>query len=437
MMSQTAHQGIHTNNYTEAWHRVLKSKYILPNERRRIDHVVKILVEKVESNYRWTQARVEDGFMKQTSNKFQRRAKALADGYSAEFIALLGIRSIKNPSHFKINSFTNPELISYSVAYTHTHHCLKGQLTKCTCDHYMRFGSACKHMYYLARVQEMMVVETAATVTSIDDTDTRKTKATETTDYNMEILFPPSDSEVEIIRPLLRPQKRRIEETELSIPPGTSAKKQRLPYRRPALAQSIPFVTPSVAVDCSDGTCRKKFCTCPTLAENTDLALDLSGADFGTDEDRLRFKQKSEASARSALKRMLEIMKTIKNRREFVKNSSPAMMEYYMGCMYSIMKMVEVTCPGGYLTPEPQIPGASEASTMNGQQTQALMMNLQTAGWGYLKRVINLVGDENYCTNFCAVSTCLQLDLYKSRCWRALDTVLDNCPSLKTRTQIR
>ncbi|KAA1120234.1 hypothetical protein PGT21_037294, partial [Puccinia graminis f. sp. tritici] len=81
--------------------------------------------------------------------------------------------------------------------------------------------------------------------------------------------------------------------------------------------------------------------------------------------------------------------------------------------------------------------GASEAGRMNGQETEKLVMDLQTAGWGYMKRLNSLVAEERHRHSFCMHSSSWTVDLYKNRCWRLLETVLDNCPSLKAKRQIR
>ncbi|POW20306.1 hypothetical protein PSHT_03688, partial [Puccinia striiformis] len=96
---QTAHQGIHTNNYTESWHRILKYKFIPQTERRRMDEL------------------------------------------------------------FTINSFTNPLSAVYFVSYEQTATARKSRITRCSCPHFERYGSACKHMFYLAMIYNMLVVE--------------------------------------------------------------------------------------------------------------------------------------------------------------------------------------------------------------------------------------------------------------------------------------
>lgn len=93
---QTDHQGIHTNNYTESWHRLLKTSYLPPLEQLRIDEVVQILTDNVESHYRWAQIQVGIGFAAQTTNQFQQRAKLLAEAFTKEDLQLLGVACSQN-----------------------------------------------------------------------------------------------------------------------------------------------------------------------------------------------------------------------------------------------------------------------------------------------------------------------------------------------------
>jgi hypothetical protein len=88
---QINHQGIHTNNYTKSWHRLLKNSYLPASERLRIDKVVQILTDKVESHYCCSQNQVESGFAGQTSNKFQMRQKLVANAFTTDDMDMLGI----------------------------------------------------------------------------------------------------------------------------------------------------------------------------------------------------------------------------------------------------------------------------------------------------------------------------------------------------------
>jgi hypothetical protein len=75
----------------------LKTSYLNPVERLRIDDVVQILTDDVELHYRWAQLQVEGGFAAQTTNQLQQRAKLLAEAFTPEEMQLLGIACSENP----------------------------------------------------------------------------------------------------------------------------------------------------------------------------------------------------------------------------------------------------------------------------------------------------------------------------------------------------
>ncbi|WAR56644.1 hypothetical protein PtB15_7B494 [Puccinia triticina] len=86
----TTHQGIKTNNYVEAWHRVLKTQYIPPPKKHQIDKFVQILCHDVEVTNRNKHDSVDCGYKAQVFNEFQERSKKLADGYTMAALTILG-----------------------------------------------------------------------------------------------------------------------------------------------------------------------------------------------------------------------------------------------------------------------------------------------------------------------------------------------------------
>jgi len=153
------HQGIHTNNYTESWHRILKTHYLPPPERRRMDEVVQIFRDDVLPSYQRNTARVELGFQKQTTNKYQLRSKMLAKSYTPDSLRLIGAALIESQSHFTIGSFTNPLEATWTITRQAGQQGGKDRLTTCTCPHFRTTSSACKHMYYVAQQHRLLVVE--------------------------------------------------------------------------------------------------------------------------------------------------------------------------------------------------------------------------------------------------------------------------------------
>jgi hypothetical protein len=75
----------------------LKTSYLPPPDRLRIDKVLQILTDEVESHYRWVQLQVEGGFAGQTTNQFQQRAKLLAEAFTEEELQLLGVVCSETP----------------------------------------------------------------------------------------------------------------------------------------------------------------------------------------------------------------------------------------------------------------------------------------------------------------------------------------------------
>ncbi|KAA1129280.1 hypothetical protein PGTUg99_022975 [Puccinia graminis f. sp. tritici] len=154
----TPHQGIHTNNYTEAWHRILKTHFINTGERRQIDEVVQVLTDEVHTLYLMSHLQVAKGLKFQRTNKFQSFAKAKADGYNPTIMALLGINVGKFVNDVRLLFIILACLDSDSDASVLAGK--RGKITNCTCEYFIRYGSACKHMYYLAQTYSLLVVET-------------------------------------------------------------------------------------------------------------------------------------------------------------------------------------------------------------------------------------------------------------------------------------
>jgi hypothetical protein len=67
-------------------------------------------------------------------------------------------------AQFLISLFTHPTTLAYVVMFEQSRIGNKDKLICCTCPHFMSYGShACKHIYYLAREFNMLVVESHKT----------------------------------------------------------------------------------------------------------------------------------------------------------------------------------------------------------------------------------------------------------------------------------
>ncbi|OAV84790.1 hypothetical protein PTTG_31058, partial [Puccinia triticina 1-1 BBBD Race 1] len=90
---------MHTNNYTEAWHLILKSKFIPPPKRRRINELTQIFCDVIEPYFSREFYQVDTGFLRQCANLYQQKSKDRADGYSKEHLALIGAEIHRHPEH--------------------------------------------------------------------------------------------------------------------------------------------------------------------------------------------------------------------------------------------------------------------------------------------------------------------------------------------------
>jgi hypothetical protein len=143
-----------------------------------MDAVVQLFSDQAEPNFQMEKVHIELGFKKQRTNKFQLHAKCLGDSYTPCVFSLLGIQVIRTATHvgrhlycllifewwfatlqFTINSFTNPSLFTYIVVYTPMEMQHKGWIYSCNCPHFACYSSGCKHMYYLAARNKMLVTK--------------------------------------------------------------------------------------------------------------------------------------------------------------------------------------------------------------------------------------------------------------------------------------
>ncbi|EFP88016.2 uncharacterized protein PGTG_13820 [Puccinia graminis f. sp. tritici CRL 75-36-700-3] len=289
---QTAHQGIHTNNYTEAWHRVLKARY-LTKDKCRIDEVIQILADEVATDYRFNCKQVNMGFAPQTTNKFQMRSKILADSYTKESLLLLGVGQFQHDLHFFTSSFTNPIDQAYTVHFELGRPGHMPRLRKCTCAHFLQFASACKHMYYFAREHQMLVIE------QVDPSEWHNptTWAPEPSQRRELILIDDVDSDIKIVNPKTSSKQMRGKENHNSAA-DTSTKRTR------------------VHIPCS-GTLSDSL----TLAmlqptHSTMLTSTQSNKEVAMVDNNI-LNARAQSSGLNTLKWVVEVLKTVKNRKDF------------------------------------------------------------------------------------------------------------------------
>ncbi|KAH9469885.1 hypothetical protein Pst134EA_007157 [Puccinia striiformis f. sp. tritici] len=380
----TAHQGIHTNNYTEAWHGLLKRKYLPAKGQRRIDEVVKVFVNRVEGSYRWTQKRAESGFLPQRANKFQQRAQRTAASLSQEWLKAKGVKLIKTPPQ------ANP---SPSI---------------------------------LASVTQAL--QSSSPVSDWgDDSDVEVVRLT---DPEIECLTAPPD-EIEVIKPLHRTLKRARCGPE---GPGTQGISGKVPPRRVALWNSKPLVVPSLPPMASGSSARPAPSAVSLFC---DIMMNGLGSDDTHIEERLRANQRLYTSARFAVKEAIGVLKAKNRQIEVAASASPTNMATFMTSTHAILRMVEEATPGSTLTHLATLPGVTEAHRMNAKEIAALVLSLLLQGWEYLKRANGRMAEKKYHDNLCGSSTVVHLELFRDRCQEAAVAVTEHCPSYADKVQNR
>ncbi|WAR51889.1 hypothetical protein PtB15_1B325 [Puccinia triticina] len=261
---------------------------------------------------------VKNGFASQTTNKFQRWAKATANSYSTDLLALLGIQLFKTMDHYFISLFKNPTLAAYTIGLDDTGPSGIGHLTS-------------SHPFAQSEDYTSDIKVVRSRIDLIDpDIQIMGSKVT-TIDSDVKV------SGNHNAWPLKR-GNTDDNEIQSHQPPS---KKQR--KRWAALSSSMPLVVATLNNGLSN------------LGNSV--------------EECLRLNQKSEESGKSALKQLMKILKKKENQTEFANETSPMLMERFMLCMHSILTMVKEYLVNVSVTPPHNIPGVSEKGRMNRSET--------------------------------------------------------------------
>ncbi|EFP79116.1 uncharacterized protein PGTG_05437 [Puccinia graminis f. sp. tritici CRL 75-36-700-3] len=429
----TPHQGIHTNNYTEAWHRILKEQFVDTQERRRIDEVVQILTDEVHTSYLMTQSQVSEGITAQRTNQFQSHAKARADGYTAEILALLGIAVYKFQAHYCVSSFTNTATTFYLVRYTELKGVELGRVTSCSCEYFMLYGSACKHMYYLSSEYNLLVVEnpmeyrikpTSYPGIAMDPSNTSEW-VPDHSSMRQEAPVPPIEDRPRPNDGSKGPSKKRRTETDSELPPSLVV---------PAQASSDD-TQPLLTADELVQVIRNRGETVESMRmpnyTTSNQLLNMSV------EETTRHLANLAASVVTALKGMNEILKFAKTRRLLSLRSSPETMWWFMERGVKILMEVLDRCPKA---PKAQIvyfPGISVVQCLPRDQVKQLMDRLQKAGWKALTLALGHLTHKDHKIDFIANSTVFEMECLRAVCWGFLGSMENMVKGQKDRKQQR
>ncbi|PLW31368.1 hypothetical protein PCANC_17726 [Puccinia coronata f. sp. avenae] len=443
----TDHQGVHTNNYTESWHRLLKSSYLPPPERLRIDEVVQILTDDVESHYRWAQMQVENGFAEQTTNRFQQRAKLLSESFTEDDLELLGIAVSKDATGFTISSFTYPMSRQYRVTMKVRVGAIKDQLTDCSCPHYAWYGSSCKHMYYLSRIHNLHVVEDTSMIPPphsstepLDDTTLPSLEEMVGYSANNAIdlthegshasrIVSSSDSDIEVVQ-----STSGSDGATCAYRPPTRAKRPNPSSElKPHAKRTRTTPSPSSRVQ-SQSAATPSTSKTPLNTDRLSMTMVMRSGD--SPEDERQQKHNSLTSGLVALRRLVVALRLAKTRKEMAVRASPAALRTFSELGVLILTMVRVTPPTASAPPGRITAGTTAASRECGNDQQKL--EWVVSGWEPLKLTWDLLTDtRGMKTQVLKTFTPTYMNLFRQRCYEAWSLVEENCPSVGKKVQNR
>jgi len=429
----SSHQGINTNNYTESWHRILKSRYIPPPEKRRIDELLQILCNEAEPAFRSMNHRVDCGFEPQRSNAFQLKSKRIADGYSQAALAILGVHTFVYPDHYAIDSFTSPSGATYRVTINDPGSPFKGRVTSCTCPHFSRHGSACKHMYYLARVSSRIVVEDviAPVHQSTSDMDNFIRDILRSFEQHSETLPAPdtgTTSDIEIITPQVLRSKRMHHSQGIS--PHSHAPKR---MRTSALTSPDDWLDahPNLVQNREAGGEVGEAAHRGSLVESLDFPTspELGG---GTEAERVA---RLLRSAMKALAKSADVLSKARDRKRMAGQVSVKAMERFKDVGLTIGQMVE-NGTASRSTLLASFSSAGNPGDMCRRQLDSLIFDLQSVGWEGLNRAHKLLKKGNLKDHFCKTATTSTMQILREACFEMVG-LLEDAGILVAAKQIR
>ncbi|KAA1110175.1 hypothetical protein PGT21_013159 [Puccinia graminis f. sp. tritici] len=428
----TPHQGIHTNNYTEAWHRILKEQFVDTQERRRIDEVVQVLTDEVHTSYLMTQSQVSEGIIAQRVNQFQSHAKAKADGYTPEIMELLGITIYKFQVHYCVSSFTNPTTKFYLVRYVEPKGSELGWTTACSCEYFMLYGSGCKHMYYLSNEYNLLVVENPMEYTikpttypglAMDPSNVTEW-TTDRSSMRQEILVPTVDVPLHLNRSGGPFKKQRTTSSDNTFPTVVVTSETQDDTNEPLLTMD------ELSQIISNRLHTVESMRSPGYTSNRQL-LNMSN------EEVTRHLTNLSASLVTAVKGLNNIHKHVKTRRLVASRCSPELMWWFMERAVEISSRVLEKCPKASKAQVAYFPGVAVVQCLPRDQVEQLMERLQQAGCKALALAYKHLTHKDHKLDFIMNSTVEEMECLRAECWGFLGTMENMVQGEKDRKQQR
>ncbi|OAV85131.1 hypothetical protein PTTG_30767, partial [Puccinia triticina 1-1 BBBD Race 1] len=289
------------------------------------------------------------GFRKQRTNKFQCHAKVLGEGYTRLFLAGIGVEFTRFPTYYRISSFTTPTVLRYIVAYQSSAGTKKGRITSCTCPHFSQTGSACKHMFFLAKDQDLLVVEQVAALIQTEYPQDRTGVEIRPThpiliESDVEVLQ--GESDVEVLNPTKSRQSRYQTDNSYTMAPDSNT--------------WLPVAYPPVSLGSLNRTI-----SCSEVERIVKL---------------------DNYSASSALDRAEVIMKTKLNRCAMLQTASIKDIDGFREACEDVLKLVESKCKGIAASKFPPTMPVADVGLLGRVEMDGLLVRWQDEGFKWLKR---------------------------------------------------
>ncbi|PLW08720.1 hypothetical protein PCANC_22722 [Puccinia coronata f. sp. avenae] len=402
----TAYQGINTNNYTE------------------------ILIDEVEPSYQTAYDRVDGGFEEQTLNSFQLVSKRLADGYTKQSLATLGVHIFSFPGHCIIGSFTRPTELSYIVTTNDQGGNTKGRITSCTCASFIQHGSGCKHMFYLAHETKRNVVEDIVWPNQSAHVDLMQLFGNGTTTATPSN----SGSDVEIVRPESPRNMLPIKHAPVAVSPCSQDRSAPSNPRTPDWETAHPnlaapaqhsanpaLLVPAITIQ--EATVEPGASTNSSSGEESEGPSKTKPTkEAVTEEERI---DRVFRSAMVALKRAVDGHTKAKDRKKMITHMSVWLMERFKEVGFSAGRQVEVKCPGLRKSTLTDFSCMTDSRDLNQANLEQLLKDFQSAGHAGLKQALKLLGTKWFERGFVEEATVTCMVVFRDTCFEAVTILKD------------
>jgi hypothetical protein len=150
-----------------------------------------------------------------------------------------------------------------------------------------------------------------------------------------------------------------------------------------------------------------------------------------------RLSEQKMISGINALKKALDILKTINNRTAMLQNASVHAVDRFRERSHDVLRTVDITLAGVKVAAVPDLVSLRDINTISKPELEKRMALWQAVGWKALKRVVELLTKKKHRKEFLAESTKEWLNMFRETCLEVLDTVEECCPTHLPRRQVR